>query len=139
MDEYKIKYLEFLQNNISRMSNNSFLFKGWALTLVSAIVTCSITIGKFYIGLIAFLPAFIFWALDAYYLQLERKYRALYNAAILDSSNKNNFNMSVPSSQKQEKTLYIQSLFSKTMLLFYCALEFAIAIVILVVKFAIGR
>ena len=35
--EKKLKHLEFIQNVILRMNNNSFLIKGWAITLISAL------------------------------------------------------------------------------------------------------
>lgn len=37
MNEKKLKHLEFLQNVITRMNSNSFMIKGWAITLVSAL------------------------------------------------------------------------------------------------------
>ena len=35
--EQKLKHLEFIQNVINRMNSNSFLIKGWAVTLIAAI------------------------------------------------------------------------------------------------------
>ncbi len=35
--ERKIKHLEFIQIVISRMNSNSFLIKGWTITLMSAL------------------------------------------------------------------------------------------------------
>lgn len=35
--ENKHKYLEFLQSVINRMASNSFMLKGWAVTLVAGI------------------------------------------------------------------------------------------------------
>ena len=34
----KLKHLEFIQNVITRMNRNSFQLKGWAITIVSAIL-----------------------------------------------------------------------------------------------------
>lgn len=73
MNESKIKHLEFLQNCISRMANNSFIFKGWALTIVSAITTCAITMKGFYIALMAFLPAFVFLRIRYILLTIRKK------------------------------------------------------------------
>lgn len=39
--ENKQKHLEFIQTTISRMANNSFLLKGWAITLVAALFALS--------------------------------------------------------------------------------------------------
>ena len=38
----KIKLLEMIQSVITRMANNSFLLKGWAVTLVSAMFALSV-------------------------------------------------------------------------------------------------
>jgi len=37
----KIKHLEFIQTIINRMAANSFLIKGWAITLVAALFALS--------------------------------------------------------------------------------------------------
>ena len=39
--ENKIKHLEMLQNTITRMSGNSFLLKGWTVTLMTGIFVLS--------------------------------------------------------------------------------------------------
>jgi hypothetical protein len=36
--EAKLKHLEFIQNTISRMAHNSFLLKGWAITMLGALL-----------------------------------------------------------------------------------------------------
>ncbi len=38
MIEKKLKHLEFIQNTITRMANNSFLLKGWTITVVGALI-----------------------------------------------------------------------------------------------------
>jgi len=42
--EAKIKHLELIQTVISRMARNSFILKGWGVTLISAIF--ALTVGK---------------------------------------------------------------------------------------------
>ena len=37
MKDEKIKHLEFIQSIISRMANNSFIIKGWSITVLTAI------------------------------------------------------------------------------------------------------
>ena len=32
--EKKLKHLEFIQNAINRMASNSFIIKGWCITLI---------------------------------------------------------------------------------------------------------
>ncbi len=66
--ENKIKHLEFIQSIVNRMANNSFIMKGWAITLVAALFALSSKdANKNYI-VIAFLPVITFWILDGYFL-----------------------------------------------------------------------
>jgi hypothetical protein len=77
--ENKMKHLELIQNVIHRMANNSFLLKGWCVTLVSALfVLSSKEISKCFLFL-PLLPLISFWILDGYFLWQERLYRNLYN------------------------------------------------------------
>lgn len=78
MHEGQVKHLDFIQAAIGRMAQNSFTMKGWAVTLVSAILVVAHEIGGWQYLLIALLPAFVFWGFDAYYLSLERMFRELY-------------------------------------------------------------
>ncbi|MGB3180528.1 MAG: hypothetical protein WBB45_04020 [Cyclobacteriaceae bacterium] len=81
------KELDLIQAVISRMAHNSFLIKGWAMTLISALIAfgkdlilgkdSGITYMVMMIGII-----FPFWWLDAYYLKQERAFRKLYDNAI---------------------------------------------------------
>src|SRR6266436_8960138 len=75
MPEDRLKYLEFIQAAISRMAANSFLIKGWSVTLGTAVLGFSLKENNWAMALVALIPASSFWALDAYYLGLERLFR----------------------------------------------------------------
>jgi hypothetical protein len=79
MTDEKIKHLEFIQGVITRMNTNSFQMKGWMVAIVSAILAIFASTKNHDFVLVAILPALIFWFLDAYYLQQERKFRGLYD------------------------------------------------------------
>lgn len=85
MSENNIKHLEFIQSNIVRMNQNSFQLKGWAIAILSALLAIfAASIDKKSSGNVGFIfvaipPTFIFWLLDSYYLQQERKFRGIYN------------------------------------------------------------
>ena len=89
MGEDKVKHLEFVQSNIARMNQCSVQMKGWAITLVTALLAVyAATInengmGKNWIIFIAIAPAVLFWFLDSYYLSQERKFRELYNDIVI--------------------------------------------------------
>lgn len=76
-----IKHLELLQPVISRMGQNSFAVKGWAVTVVAGFIAALATqVLRSKIIWAAPAPVVGFWLLDAYYLRLERQYRNLYEA-----------------------------------------------------------
>jgi len=74
--EYMLKEIEIIQDIIKRMASNSFIMKGWAITLV--VVTLLLQGSKYQVW-IAFIPLIVFWFLDAYFLWQERMYRKLYD------------------------------------------------------------
>ena len=79
LKEYMLKEIEIIQDIIKRMAFNSFMIKGWAITLV--VITLLLK-GTEYQVWIAFIPLLVFWFLDAYFLWQERLYRKLYEWVI---------------------------------------------------------
>lgn len=79
MKEENLKHLEFIQNVITRMNSNSFQIKGWAITIVSALLAIYASTKNNYFIIVGVFPILIFWFLDSYYLMQERKFRGLYN------------------------------------------------------------
>ena len=69
-------YLQMMQENITRMSNNSANVKTWLVTIVSAFLAigCNIKDLEYWL-LLAIVPIVVFWYLDAYYLNIERGLR----------------------------------------------------------------
>ncbi len=121
--ESKIKHLEFLQNVINRMANNSFTLKGWAVTLVSGIFVLSgKDTDKLYF-LVAYIPVIVFWFLDAYYLLQERLYRSLYEKVRRTDENNIDFSLKATTSEfGSNKNSFCSCLFSKTEIGFYLPL-----------------
>lgn len=83
-DEKKIEYLQMIQEPICRMSTISAIFKGFAATIVGGISAISYKDVNLWILGLSFLPVIAFAALDIYYLQLERKFRFLYEQVRLE-------------------------------------------------------
>lgn len=78
MTSEKIKYLEFIQSTIERMSKNSFQLKGWMITIVSAFIALFAEKNNCKYLFFAIIPTILFAALDCYYLLQERRYRMLF-------------------------------------------------------------
>lgn len=87
------KHLEFIQNVIARLANNSFLMKGWALTVSGAFFGFSVQQNTGSLALVGLLPAVAFWALDAYFVKKERQFRNLFDSVRLHPENHEPFDM----------------------------------------------
>lgn len=84
------KEIDLIQNCISRMAHNSFLIKGWTLTIVTVVLALiEKNIDPVYLCLVIFIPLLSFWYLDAFFLQTEKMYRKMYEW-VLQSRPKNN-------------------------------------------------
>lgn len=85
----RIEYLVVIQKVIARLAGNASTVKGWSVTLVSAILAFAAskdaTSATALFGVAGMVPVIFFWYLDAYYLNLERKYRRLYEAVLAES------------------------------------------------------
>ncbi len=75
-----IKHMEFIQGVISRLSSNSFLIKGWTITVTTGLLALAVNNSTSLFAVVAALAAVAFWCLDAVYLRRERMYRCLYEA-----------------------------------------------------------
>jgi hypothetical protein len=78
-DYSRVEHLKMIQGVISRLGQNSFVLKGWSVTLTAGLLAAAINDKGVYAKLALF-PTIVFWGLDAYYLQQERLFRALHNA-----------------------------------------------------------
>lgn len=114
----KIAHLQFLQDVISRMARNSFMIKGWTMTLVSALFAFAVTDLNAHFILIALIPAVMFWFLDAFFLQQEKLFRELYSQVGNGKITSDDFTMNVMQ-VKKDGMEYLTVMFSKTLLAFH--------------------
>jgi len=89
------KHLELIQAIVSRMAGNSFLLKGWSVTIAAALFALATKDSDPRFAWIALLPSVAFWGLDAYYLRHERLFRCLYNAVRTSASDYDPFSLDV--------------------------------------------
>lgn len=121
--EETIRYLEMIQTVITRMGANCFSLKSWTVTLVAGILAVTSTLmDKKYVST-SLIPVLVFWFLDTYYLQKERKYRALFNLIREDDSVAIDFNLNpvmfVQHIPDGKNLKYITCLFSNIEIFFY--------------------
>lgn len=127
----KEKHLELIENIISRMANCSFLIKGWTLTIVAAVFGFAAKDSDIKFVIIAYVIIPCFWFLDAFYLSKERQYRSLYDN--VRNNTDTDFSMNTSEFNKGKNT-WINSIFSKTLNLFYIPLICIILVIMFVFK-----
>jgi hypothetical protein len=114
--ESKLKHLEFIQQIITRMNVNSFLLRGWSVTLVSALFAFATKDSNIEYILITYISTPLFWVLDGYYLSQERKFRNLYKKVSLLENDKIDFSMKTTNTNENS---WVSSILSKTEIIFY--------------------
>lgn len=129
------KEIDLIQNCISRMEKNSFLLKGWNVSLmvaVLAILPKNIS-SKMIILILSFI-LISFWYLDAFFLKIEKKYRKLYEKVIKDRRNgniDNLYSLDIRNISLDKKEAYTMK--SDTLLCFY-GIQMLLIIIFFVIK-----
>ncbi len=121
LSEDKIKHLEFIQNIITRMNSNSFQIKGLAVTLTTGLLAVYGANPKVIFIFIGILPNILFWLLDTYYLQMEWKFRGLYNDIINPDNTIPSFSMDIIKYKGKEYS-FVNVLCSKSILPLYLSI-----------------
>ncbi len=117
------KELDMIQNVINRMASNSFQVRAWMIGIISFIV--AFERAKLFTDpqllFILLIPIAVFWYLDGFFLQAERKFRKMYETVVklrregdltgLYELNPNRYNEQVDS--------ILKIMFSKTLLPLY--------------------
>jgi hypothetical protein len=128
------KEIDLIQGVINRMANNSFMLKGWLISLIAVVLALSkdslLSCDLKLILLILCFPIIIFWYLDAFFLHREKCYRALYDWVIKNrmTSNENIYSLDFRPYQKKVKSVF-RIMFSQTLFPFY-GLAFLLLIIL---------
>ncbi|TON28601.1 hypothetical protein CGH59_25025, partial [Vibrio parahaemolyticus] len=102
----------------NRMGQNSFLLKGWGVTIVAALFALAAQGANKQFVLVAYFPAFMFWLLDAFFLHQERLFRKLYEKVASGDISSDDFTLNTELVRSQVDS-YPAIVFSKTLLPFY--------------------
>jgi hypothetical protein len=114
----KLKHLDFIQNVITRMNSNSFLIKGWTITLVAALFALAARDSNLNFVLVSYVVIPVFWILDGFFVSVERRFRDLYREVILISEDEIDFSMDTKKFKKGSRT-WVAGIFSSTLIPFY--------------------
>lgn len=132
LKKYMLKEIDIIQDIIKRMAFNSFMIKGWAISLV--VITLLLKEAVYQVW-IAFIPLLVFWFLDAYFLWQERMYRKLYDWVIANRLKTEDylFDMNAYRFEKEVHSRY-RIMFSITLGWFYGSIAVLIAIYLILLK-----
>lgn len=117
------KEIDLIQDVIKRMSNNSFLIKGWYVTIISGLLAFSKDILNTNVPyLIMLLPTLLFWYLDSFYLRQEALFRKLYEWVIVERSKGNSdylYDLNARKRFHSSTKGILKTMFSNTLTVFY--------------------
>lgn len=117
--ENKRKHLEMIEAIVSRMAGNLFFLKGWAVTLIAALLALfARDLNRTYLFIAIFL-AFVFWIVDGMFLSQERLFRDLYNEVRKLKEDQIDFSMDTSKYKSYAKNTWIFCFFSRTLFWFY--------------------
>lgn len=129
-------HLTIEQSVIQRMAGSAASCKAWAISIVSAILVVVADKGKPNLVYLAVVPTLLFFALDAYYLGLERMFRASYKDFIRKLHNKSlvTDDLFIIKPLGEQTKITLESLISPSVFPFYGCLLFTIFIVRYIIK-----
>ena len=114
-----VKHLEMTQAIINRLGSNSFLLKGWSMTIIVAatVLITRLDTQSPLIVLALIFPIFGFWILDGYFLWQERLFRKIYDEIRVQSDT--DFKMDIMKHRNKPKCSWVSAIFSVTLNIFY--------------------
>ena len=126
------KEIDLIQACINRMSNNSFLLKGWMVSIIAIIVALSPEeLDKFVVVMTLIMVTISFWYLDAFFLRTEKLYKKLYGW-VLEKRNQGEKDFQYdlnPHRFDNEVESAVQVMFSTTLKWFYGVICLIIVII----------
>lgn len=129
--DIKISHLGFIQSIINRLGLNSFLIKGWTVTLTVAMFALPARHALAGVVALSLLPVLVFWWLDASFLHQERLYRKLYDDVARLERPDVTLNLSTALIMAP-KPRWMEAAFSPTLRMFYGTIVIALVILRLV-------
>lgn len=91
--EAKLQHLQFIQAVIARMATNSFLFKGWSITIATGLSAFAAVESRTALLVLVLVSTALFWGLDGYYLWLEHCFIELHKKVAAQSEGQTDFSM----------------------------------------------
>lgn len=112
------------------MANNSFLLKGWAVTVAGGLLAFGFKDLECRYIFISLAVLLLFWILDGYYLHQEKLFRELYERTSKKKESEIDFSMKTEKGEKDED--WFDCVLSPTLRVFYGGLLLVHIIIILI-------
>lgn len=130
------KEIDLIQGCINRMAQNSFMLKGWALTIFAGVT--AFTKGENFSDPVTLIfttivPFVCFWILDTFFLQTEKKYRKMYKEMLIKRKTNNTDGQYDLNPRRFKVECFLKVMFSTTMILFY-GIPLLASIILLVIR-----
>jgi hypothetical protein len=135
MDQRRLEHVKMIQRTIERMAQNSFLLRGWSVTLATGILAIAVAEEKHIFTLLALMPALALWGLDAFYLRQERLFRGLHDEVCAAFGNQGPVSFSMDTRHVTGVHSWFKTLFAKVVV----GLHGPLILVILAVGLLIHR
>lgn len=134
------KEIDIIQNCINRMASNSFLIKGWFITLILGLITFGYEKLNFKLLItISLIITILCWISDAFFLQLEKKYIKKYNWIIKNRSTALDFQYNLNPNESRMwdnddgiKIEFLKIFLSKTLVFLYGTIALILIVILLV-------
>ena len=94
LDKSKVleKEIDLIQSCINRMAHNSFIVKGWMISVLAVLLgVLSKTFNVTILSIVCIIVSMCFWYLDGFFLRLERLYRWKYEWIIKNRMSSNEY------------------------------------------------
>lgn len=116
------KEIDLIQGCINRMASNSFMLKGWAISLVAVVLALTADrLNPLFLFCSIVIPLLCFWYLDAFFLRTERMYRKMYDWVLKvrkEGYTEYQYDLN-PNRFKDKVESHCRVMFSKTLRIFY--------------------
>jgi len=129
-NDFFLKHIDLVQSIVARMASNSFLIRGWSVTILSGIFALASKTDAHSLLPIAFVPLIAFWLLDGFYLSQERRFRKLYSAVLSKDTSIPSLSLDA-SSACGDRMMWPKALVSRTVATFHGVLTLSLVLVMI--------
>jgi hypothetical protein len=119
----KVEHLKLVQGVINRLASNSFLLKGWTVTLIAALFALAVKDSDRRLAVVAWIPLLVIAGLDAYFLWQEKLFIRLFRE-VANRQQPADFSMDV--GQFKKEVTFRAAVSSRTIIGFYIPMILAI-------------